>query len=70
MPYTKPEVDPEWIKATEVAATLDVDPRTVIRMIRRGDLKVRAIQFGKAVRIHRDDWNAELERRKVVSVGL
>ncbi|MGV9227598.1 helix-turn-helix domain-containing protein [Streptomyces albogriseolus] len=66
MPYEKPEITPEWMKATEVAAVLGVDPRTVIRMIKRGDLKVRALEIGKSVRVHREDWQAEMERRRVV----
>lgn len=65
MPYHKPVLTPEWIRVTEVAAALDCDPRTVIRMIERGELKVRAIDFGKTARVHLGDWQAELERRRI-----
>jgi excisionase family DNA binding protein len=63
MPYSKPEISPEWMKVNEVAAVIGVDPRTVVRMIKRGEMNVRAIEFGGAVRIHRNDWETELERR-------
>ncbi|QLJ06703.1 helix-turn-helix domain-containing protein (plasmid) [Streptomyces sp. NEAU-sy36] len=69
MPYSKPNTESEWIKVTEVAATLGCDPRTVIRMIKRGDLKVRAIEFGLAPRVHRGDWQAELDRRIAAGVS-
>ncbi|MFJ1536357.1 hypothetical protein ACIOFV_50140 [Streptomyces mirabilis] len=51
------------MKVTEAAAVIGVDPRTVKAMLRDGRLKVRAIQFDLATRIHRGDWDAELERR-------
>ena len=69
MPYNKPDIEPEWIKVTEAAAVLGCDPRTVIRMIKRGDLKVRAIDFGLTPRIHRGDWKAELDRRIAAGVS-
>ncbi|GAA3595128.1 helix-turn-helix domain-containing protein [Streptomyces osmaniensis] len=69
MPYSKPDIAPEWMKVNEVAAVLDVDPRTVIRMVKRGELNVRAIEFGKAIRIHRGDWQNELDRRAAALVG-
>jgi excisionase family DNA binding protein len=59
----------EWMRVTEAAALLDCDPRTVISMIRRGELKVRAMQFGLVPRIHRGDWQAEIERRVAAGVG-
>lgn len=71
MPYSKPKstVPPEWMKVTEAAAELGCDPRTVISMIKRGELKVRAMHFGLVPRIHRGDWKAELERRIAAGVG-
>lgn len=69
MAYSKPDIAPEWMKVTEAAAILGCDPRTIIRMIKRGELKVRAIEFGLAPRIHRGDWQAELERRIAAGVG-
>lgn len=69
MPYSKPNVAPEWMKVNEAAAVLDIDPRTVIRMIRRGELNVRAIEIGNAVRIHRGDWQTELERRNLAAAS-
>lgn len=70
MPYSKQaDIASEWMKPSEVAAVLEVHPRTVVRMIRRGELQVRAIEFGKAVRIHRGDWKTELERRQIVAAS-
>lgn len=69
MPYDKPETTPEWVKVSEVASQLGVDPRTVLRMIRRSDLTVRALKLDKGYLIHREDWQAEMERRRVVPVG-
>lgn len=64
MPYSTPSsIEAEWMKVTEAAALIGVDPRTVKAMIRDGRLKVRAMQFDLATRIHRGDWDAELERR-------
>jgi predicted site-specific integrase-resolvase len=64
MPYSTPtDIESEWMKVTEAAAVIGVDPRTVKAMIRDGRLKVRAMQFDLATRIHRGDWEAELQRR-------
>lgn len=64
MPYSTPDVKAEWIKVTEAAAVIGVDPRTLKAMLRDGRLpNVRAIQFDLATRIHRGDWEAELARR-------
>lgn len=67
MPYAKPEITPEWVKVSEVAAVLGIDSRTVVRMIQRSELKMRALRLERGVLIHREDWQAELERRRVVS---
>lgn len=69
MPYAKPDIAPEWVKISEVAATLGVDQRTVVRMIRRGDMKVRSVKLDRVHLIHRDDWHDELHRRIEVGVG-
>jgi predicted site-specific integrase-resolvase len=64
MPYSTPVgLEAEWMKVTEAAAQIGVDPRTVKTMLRDGRLNVRAMQFDLATRIHRGDWEAELERR-------
>jgi predicted site-specific integrase-resolvase len=64
MPYSTPaDIESEWMKVTEAAAVIGVDPRTVKAMIRDGRLKVRAMQFDLATRIHRGDWENELKRR-------
>lgn len=64
MPYSTPaDIEAEWMKVTEAAAVIGVDPRTVKAMLRDGRLKVRAMQFDLATRIHRGDWEAELARR-------
>jgi excisionase family DNA binding protein len=66
MSHDKPEITPEWVKASEVAAVLGIDSRTVVRMIRRSELNMRALRLDKGYLIHREDWQAELERRRVV----
>lgn len=43
------EQKPETLKVAEVAAKLRVDPRTVYRMIDRGELP--AIRIGRLIRI-------------------
>lgn len=64
MPYsTPPHVQAEWIKVTEAAAVIGIDPRTLKAMIRDGRLRVRTMQFDLATRIHRGDWETELARR-------
>lgn len=63
MPYMPTNVRTDWIKVTEAAAVIGVNPRTVKAMIRDGRLKVRTMQFDQATRIHRGDWDAELEKR-------
>jgi hypothetical protein len=69
MPYAKPEITPEWVKVSEVAAVLGIDSRTVIRMIQRSELNMRALRLDRGHLVHREDWQAELERRRVASVG-
>lgn len=68
MPYSKPAVEPDWMRITEAAVKLDCDPRTLIAMISRGELNVRAMRFGSSARIHRGDFDRELAKR--VSVGV
>jgi predicted site-specific integrase-resolvase len=64
MPYSTPShIKPEWIKVTEAAAVIGVDPRTLKTMLRDGRLKVRTMQFDLATRIHRGDWEGELAKR-------
>jgi len=64
MPYsTPPHIQAEWMKVTEAAAIIGVDPRTLKTMIRDGRLKVRTMQFDLATRIHRGDWETELAKR-------
>jgi predicted DNA-binding protein (UPF0251 family) len=65
MPYSTPsDIEAEWMKVTEAAAQIGVDPRTLKAMLRDGRLKtVRAMQFDLATRIHRGDWEAEIQRR-------
>ncbi|PSK47995.1 hypothetical protein B0E38_06472 [Streptomyces sp. 111WW2] len=64
MPYSSPSNSPsEWLKVTEAAAVIGIDPRTLKAMLRDGRLKVRTMQFDLATRIHRGDWEAELAKR-------
>jgi hypothetical protein len=70
MPYSSPSnSQSEWLKVTEAAAVIGIDPRTLKAMLRDGRLKVRTIQFDLATRIHRGDWEAELEKRITPPVG-
>lgn len=68
MPYSKSTVTPEWIPVTDAAGILSCDPRTLIRMIKRGELEVRVMPFGKSARVHRGDFDREIAKR--VSIGL
>lgn len=54
---------PEWIKVSAAAAVIGIHPRTLKAMIRDGRVKVRTMQFDHATRIHRGDWEKELEKR-------
>lgn len=70
MPYSSPSNSPsEWLKVTEAAAVIGIDPRTLKAMLRDGRLKVRTMQFDLATRIHRGDWEAELKKRITPPVG-
>jgi len=71
MPYSSPSNSPsEWLKVTEAAAVIGIDPRTLKSMLRDGRLKVRTMQFDLATRIHRGDWEAELEKRITPPVSV
>jgi predicted site-specific integrase-resolvase len=64
MPYSPSSTtESEWIKVTQAAAVIGVDPRTIKAMLRDGRLKVRTMQFDQATRIHRADWEKELAKR-------
>jgi hypothetical protein len=63
MPYSTTSTQSEWIKVTQAAATIGINPRTLKAMLRDGRLKVRTMQFDQATRIHRGDWEAELAKR-------
>lgn len=68
MPYSKPRIEPEWLPVTDAAGILSCDPRTLIRMINRGEMTVRIMPFGKSARVHRGDFDREIAKR--VSVGV
>lgn len=71
MPYSPPEtIAPvsEYVRVAEVAARLDVNPRTVLAMLRDGRLPVRVARYGSTTRIHRADFEADLERRSSTAV--
>ncbi|MER6603890.1 helix-turn-helix domain-containing protein [Streptomyces parvus] len=66
MPYSPPKtivVQSDYMRVAEAAARLDLDPRTVLAMIRDGRLPVRVARYGTTTRIHRADFEADLERR-------
>ncbi|MDX2948870.1 hypothetical protein PV383_44005 [Streptomyces caniscabiei] len=70
MPYSSPSnSQSEWLKVTEAAAVIGIDPRTLKAMLRDGRLKVRTMQFDHATRIHRGDWEAALVERTTAPVG-
>lgn len=69
MPYSKADdIKSDWMRITKAAAMLDCDPRTLIRMINRGELSVRTMRFGGSARVHRKDFGRELAKR--ISVGV
>ncbi|MGW8703180.1 helix-turn-helix domain-containing protein [Streptomyces eurythermus] len=51
------------------AAYLGRDPRTVVRMIQRGDLTVRTMVFGRTIRLHRGDLAEALNRARKAAIG-
>jgi predicted site-specific integrase-resolvase len=64
MPYsTSSNTETEWIKVTQAAAVIGINPRTIRTMLKDGRLKVRTMQFDQATRIHRGDWEKELAKR-------
>lgn len=52
---------PGWLTVAEIAAELRVDPETVRRMIRRGDLA--AFRYGSCLRVKRTDLDAFISAR-------
>ncbi len=71
MPYsTTSHVQSDWIKVTEAAAVIGINPRTLKAMLRDGRLQVRTMQFDLATRIHRGDWEAELAKRITPPVSV
>lgn len=63
MPYGSPTTVSEYMRVADVAARLDVDPRTVLAMLRDGRLPVRVARYGTTTRIHRGDFEKDLEQR-------
>jgi len=68
MPYSTPTMPSEYMRVADVAARLDVDPRTVLAMIRDGRLPVRVARYGTTTRIHRADFEADLKQRSTTAV--
>ncbi|MEU9946899.1 helix-turn-helix domain-containing protein [Streptomyces sp. NPDC047939] len=68
MPYKKPMVNPDWLPVSKVAALLGCDPTTAKDLIRTGRLNVRVVQFDSFIRINREDFERELDKR--VAAGL
>lgn len=68
MPYSTPTATSEYIRVAEVASRLDVDPRTVLAMLRDGRLPVRVARYGTTTRIHRADFEKDLERRNSMAM--
>jgi excisionase family DNA binding protein len=63
MPYKKlPHVTPDFIRVTEAAARLGVDPKTVRNRLASGALPVRVLRLDGITRLHRKDFERYLER--------
>src|SRR5687767_1369191 len=45
MPYSKPDVTPEWIRVSEAAARLNCHPKTVLNRIRAGTIPARVLRI-------------------------
>lgn len=67
MPYSPPTTVSEYMRVADVAARLDVDPRTVLAMLRDGRLPVRVARYGTTTRIHRADFEKDLEQRNITA---
>jgi len=52
--------DKEFLKADDLAVTLDVNVMTIYRYIKSGKLK--AYKFGKEFRIRKEEFNLFLEK--------
>jgi excisionase family DNA binding protein len=63
MPYSKPALEPDWIRVAEAAARLDVHPKTVFDWIKNGTLPVRSLKLGTAVRLDRRQLDAYVDKR-------
>lgn len=69
MPYNRPILTPDWMRVTEAAAHLGCDPRTVLAMINRGELKIRVMPFGRVRRLHRKDFDREMSKFNSLGVS-
>lgn len=60
----------EWLTVPEAAAQLGVNPRTIKNWLADGRLQVRTINPSRNTRIHRGDWDGQIEKwvRQPVSV--
>lgn len=66
MAVRKPLISADWIKLREAAAQLGCDPKTISNRIDSGKITgVRRIKMERVVRLHREDWEAYLERSLV-----
>jgi predicted site-specific integrase-resolvase len=71
MPYAKPDPEAaEWMKLSDAAGRIAVDPRTLISMIRDGRLDVRVMRFDTTTRIHKADFEREIKKRIEVGAAV
>lgn len=59
---TLPPVTPDWMRVSEAAHRLRVDPKTVRNRLRAGTMPVRVIRLDRLMRLHRMDFERYLER--------
>lgn len=63
MAERKPLISADWIKVRDAAAHLGCDRKTITNRISSGKITgVRMIRMDRTVRLHRDDWEAYLQR--------
>ncbi|MER7310010.1 helix-turn-helix domain-containing protein [Streptomyces griseoluteus] len=63
---TTPLISADWIKLRDAAAQLGCDRKTISNRIAAGKIPgVRVVKMERVVRLHREDWEAYLQRSLV-----